>query len=99
MFVIICKFVTYLMRKENKKYILIIIALLIVVSIDIQAQCAMCKAVAEDAASEENGGVANGLNKGILYIMAIPYILIFTAGIVFFRKKIGSFLRDFNAIQ
>jgi preprotein translocase subunit SecY len=39
------------------------------------AQCAMCKAVVE--ANLESGGTAGaGLNDGILYLMAMPYILI-----------------------
>jgi len=46
----------------------------------------MCKAVAEDQAEEGPSGV----NAGILYIMAIPYIILF----VFFRKKIFGFLKE-----
>jgi hypothetical protein len=46
----------------------------------------MCKAVAEEQA-EENG---SNLNMGILYIMIIPYIILFFA----FRKKIFGFLRE-----
>lgn len=48
-------------------------------------QCVMCKAVAEDSASE--GGLGRGLNAGILYLMAIPYALLATLGVVFFWKK------------
>ncbi|MGY6562198.1 MAG: hypothetical protein ACXITV_08830 [Luteibaculaceae bacterium] len=53
------------------------------------AQCAMCKAVVESA---ENGSLTRtgtGLNKGILYLMAFPYILLF----LIFRKKIVAFLK------
>ncbi|MEX1001435.1 MAG: hypothetical protein WDZ35_04905 [Crocinitomicaceae bacterium] len=53
---------------------------------DLFSQCAMCKAVAEDQA-EESG---SNINVGILYIMAIPYILLF----FLFRKKIFSFLKE-----
>ena len=42
---------------------------------EILAQCAMCKAVVE--ANLESGGSAGaGLNNGILYLMAMPYISI-----------------------
>ena len=55
-----------------KKYILIIILVLIFV-IDSQAQCAMCKSVVES--NMENGDtIGGGLNDGILYLMAMPYI-------------------------
>ena len=37
------------------------------------AQCAMCRAVLE---SEENTAIAEGVNNGIVYLMAIPYILV-----------------------
>lgn len=38
-----------------------------------QAQCAMCKSVVES--NLENGDtIGSGLNDGILYLMAMPYI-------------------------
>lgn len=37
------------------------------------SQCAMCRAVLE---SEGDGGMAQGINNGITYLMAIPYILV-----------------------
>jgi hypothetical protein len=46
--------------------------------LDTNAQCAMCRAVLE---SEEGQTAAKGINDGIIYLMAIPYILV--AGIVF----------------
>ncbi|TXD82460.1 hypothetical protein ESY86_14550 [Subsaximicrobium wynnwilliamsii] len=42
------------------------------------AQCAMCRAVLE---SEEGQVTAVGVNDGIMYLMAVPYILV--AGIAF----------------
>ena len=38
-----------------------------------EAQCAMCRAVLE---SGGNTDVAEGVNNGIVYLMAIPYILV-----------------------
>ncbi|MGW9685290.1 hypothetical protein [Flagellimonas sp. 2504JD1-5] len=38
-----------------------------------EAQCAMCRAVVE---SEVGGDTAEGINNGIVYLMAIPYILV-----------------------
>ena len=51
-----------------------------------QAQCSMCRAVAE---SSQQGGssIAAGLNDGILYLMAIPYVLLATLGILFYRQR------------
>ena len=46
------------------------------------AQCAMCRAVLE---SEEGQNTAKGINDGIVYLMAIPYILV--GGIAYFIYK------------
>jgi len=46
------------------------------------AQCAMCRAVLESEAGQET---AKGVNNGIIYLMAIPYILM--AGLAFFTYK------------
>ena len=40
-------------------------------------QCSMCRAVLE---SEEGQETAKGINKGILYLMAIPYLLVGIVG-------------------
>lgn len=48
----------------------------------IEAQCAMCRAVLE---SEGNTSSAEGINNGIVYLMAIPYLLI--AGVFYFVYK------------
>ena len=42
------------------------------------AQCAMCRAVIE---SGQDNSLAEGINNGIVYLMAIPYILV---GVLFF---------------
>ena len=43
----------------------------------------MCRAVLEN---EEGQGVAKGINDGIIYLMAIPYILIFGVGFAIYWK-------------
>ncbi|ALJ06003.1 hypothetical protein APS56_13050 [Pseudalgibacter alginicilyticus] len=50
--------------------------------LETKAQCAMCRAVLE---SEEGKGTAEGINDGIVYLMVIPYILVF--GTIFFVYK------------
>ena len=47
------------------------------------AQCAMCRAVLE---SEEGQSTAKGINDGIIYLMAIPYILIGGIGYFIYIK-------------
>lgn len=51
-----------------------------------EAQCAMCKAIAET--SQQGGSsVADGLNMGIVYLMAFPYLLMGAIGYAFYRHK------------
>ena len=45
-------------------------------------QCAMCRAVVEQGGEE----VAEGINSGIVYLMAFPYVIVAVASILFYRK-------------
>ena len=57
--------------------------LLLGLSVSTTAQCAMCRAVLE---SEEGNTTAQGINDGIIYLMAIPYILLFVMGYIIYKK-------------
>ena len=61
---------------------------MIVLAMDMQGQCVMCKAVAEDSAEE--GTLGEGLNTGILYLMAIPYALLSVFGWILYRNHVAS---------
>jgi hypothetical protein len=67
--------------------VLVVLVLLIGFSqmMEVDAQCVMCKAVAEDSA--DDGGLGAGLNRGILYLMAIPYILLSALFFVIYKKR------------
>ena len=67
--------------------VLVALALMLVFQVDVEAQCAMCRMNAENA-SKESQGFAQGLNNGIVYLMGIPYILLFLGGLVFYRSFI-----------
>ena len=57
------------------------------------SQCAMCKAAAESDLQNNPNSLAQGLNKGILFLMAIPYIVV---GIIF-RKDISLFFKNIRS--
>ena len=61
------------------------------------AQCAMCTVSAEQ--SVKNGNTqGKGLNAGILYLLAIPYLLISGMGILWYvkyRKKSTGYAENF----
>lgn len=41
------------------------------------AQCVMCKAAAESSLESGKSGIALGLNDGIFYLAAFPYMIVF----------------------
>lgn len=65
---------------KYRNYILTIIFVLFLQTIS--AQCAMCKAVVESGDAD----MAEGLNSGIIYLMAFPYILVAIAGFLLYRS-------------
>ncbi|MFV1448091.1 hypothetical protein VBZ51_03035 [Maribacter sp. HS] len=64
----------------HTKYLFLILFFLVLLTpMDVEAQCAMCRAVLE---SESTGKAAEGINNGIVYLMAVPYVLV--AGLFYF---------------
>ncbi|MFD0796477.1 hypothetical protein ACFQZJ_03325 [Maribacter chungangensis] len=63
----------------RKGFLITVLVLAFFLPETVDAQCAMCRAVLE---SEESGRTAEGINNGIVYLMAIPYILV--AGLFYF---------------
>lgn len=78
---------------------LVVLVLLCLAPAEMWAQgCAMCKAVAQNESSGVFGGeqsIGRGLNRGILYLMAVPYALLF----LLFRKRIVGFFKEFAGAQ
>lgn len=54
----------------------------------VQAQCAMCKSSVESSNGDSKLiKFGAGLNKGILYLMVVPYILAGTVGFLWYRNS------------
>jgi hypothetical protein len=51
-----------------------------------QAQCVMCKTQVEAARAEKDDYDVAGLNKGILYMMTVPYLLMGAVGYFWYRR-------------
>ena len=82
-----------------KRWAFLLLLPLLLLQADVMAQgCAMCKATVE---SQSQGGVfggqqfGEGLNKGIILLMVVPYILLF----LFLRKRIVAFFKEFANAQ
>ncbi|MEQ8908965.1 MAG: hypothetical protein RIC95_07220 [Vicingaceae bacterium] len=63
----------------------VLFGVLLLTQVDVEAQCAMCKAVLESNMQSGEEAVGKGINNGIMYIMFVPYILLGAAG--FFMYK------------
>lgn len=69
-------------------YSLLFLAIFLI-SADLSAQCSMCRAVLE---SEQDKSVAEGINNGILFLMAFPYLLV--GGLGYYIYKVYSSKKD-----
>ena len=66
--------------------ILSLLALFNITPIEAPAQCPMCRMSAES--NLKNGGTeGSGLNTGILYMLAMPYLLVATLGFVWWKNR------------
>jgi hypothetical protein len=71
----------------KKYFVLVVLLLILVVGVtsDLQAQCAMCKATLESNMQSGEDAVGQGINGGIMYIMFMPYILIAVVGYFMYK--------------
>ena len=69
-----------------KNRISFLFLLFVTFTLNLNAQCAMCKAAVE-ANLKEGGSAGAGLNQGILYLMAMPYIALFVFGVFYYLQK------------
>ena len=71
--------------------VLSIAFILVFATTDAYSQCAMCRATVESnvgtGSKEPENQVGSGLNTGILYLMAIPYVLIGAVGFLWYMNN------------
>ncbi|HXC04495.1 MAG TPA: hypothetical protein VNZ86_07060 [Bacteroidia bacterium] len=80
-----------MLQRPNTRIVFIcLLGILLLFTPGLFAQgCSQCKMIPQS--DLQNGGnVAAGINKGILYMMALPYIILF----LLFRKQIVGFYRQ-----
>ena len=71
-----------------KKYLsLILVFILVVIAyLPSHAQCAMCTGQVETA-TNAGSSVALGINKGVLYIFMMPYLIMATLGYFWWKGR------------
>lgn len=76
------------MYKSVNKTVVLFFVFTFIFMLDLQAQCSMCRAVLEN---EQDKSAAEGINNGILFLMAFPYLLVGGLGYyiykVYYTKK------------
>jgi hypothetical protein len=87
------------MKLTHKLFFTLLTAAFLVLALPdfADAQCAMCKAVAEsnqNAKGEQHFGA--NLNSAILYLMAVPYLVLTFLAFLFFKKEIMAKLASFK---
>ena len=72
---------------RNKWMIFVLVVLVVVfLNIDLLAQCPMCKLSAESNL-RDGGTQGKGLNNGILYMFAMPYLIVGTLGYLWYKNR------------
>jgi len=78
-----------MLKRKVVRYLSILALVLsfqMVQPVETNAQCPMCRMSAES--NLKNGGTeGKGLNTGILYMLATPYLLVGTIGFLWWRNR------------
>jgi hypothetical protein len=69
------------------KYCAVVICFLLVssISFNASAQCSMCTLNAENSVQHGNHQ-GDGLNNGILYLLAMPYLAVAAVGFIWYKR-------------
>lgn len=68
------------------KKILLILLLSTTATLQTFAQCAMCRSALENNFSNGDPGIAAGINTGILYLLALPYLIAVVIGYLWYKS-------------
>jgi hypothetical protein len=66
---------------------LFIVLFSLFVSSSAEAQCAMCRGSLESSVSQGSTNLAAGINKGILYLLSMPYLIMATIAYLWYRSS------------
>lgn len=64
-----------------------LMGILLLNSVEVIAQCAMCRTQLENNVSNGDPGIAAGINTGILYLLVMPYLSILIVGYFWYKNS------------
>jgi preprotein translocase subunit SecY len=67
------------------KRVWVLVMLLLFRVLPAAAQCAICRSTLENNVSQGNPGIAAGINTGILYLLAFPYVAAMVIAYMWYR--------------
>ena len=67
--------------------LILIGGLVVSLSGETTAQCAMCRATLENNYSNGKPGIAAGINTGILYLLSMPYLAVIVIGYLWYKSS------------
>jgi hypothetical protein len=73
------------MKRMRTFLILLAFSLMILAAADVKAQCAMCTAAVETN-NKSGSKTTHGLNNGIMYLLAAPYLAVAAVGVIWYKK-------------
>ena len=74
--------------KKNLAALFLLVILSISMTPVANAQCAMCKAVAASNLDSKQNDIGKGINNGVLYLMAVPYVFVGASVLILrYRKR------------
>lgn len=76
------------------KIALVVIILVVFSGFDADAQCAMCRRIVESNITDGTAAVGKNLNGAILYLMAIPYVILGSLVYIFYKNIRAKRLED-----
>mgnify|MGYP001209320907 CR=1 FL=1 len=59
---------------------------IVAISVDALSQCAMCRSTLENNFSNGDPGIGAGINTGILYLLAFPYLAAVIIGYLWYKS-------------
>ena len=71
--------------------------LTLLTSVEGVAQCAMCRATVESNISDGSSSVGAGLNKGILYLVSVPYLAFVVIAYFWYRSSKENYEKRIKA--
>ncbi|MCO5935698.1 hypothetical protein NAF17_09100 [Mucilaginibacter sp. RB4R14] len=73
------------MKKLKYFYLVLVFGLLVISVVPVKAQCSTCSANVESN-SKSGDNKTNGLNSGIMYLLAAPYLAVAVVGYIWYKK-------------